>query len=77
MTAQRLDRPDSTGRFGDYGGRFAPETLMSALEELEKAFVDAWDDPEFRAELDRWLTDFVGRPTPLHAAPRLSEELGV
>ncbi|MFO7292070.1 MAG: tryptophan synthase subunit beta [Actinomycetes bacterium] len=77
MTAQKLDRPDATGRFGDFGGRFAPETLMSALDELEKAFIDAWDDVGFRAELDRWLTEYVGRPTPLHAAPRLSEELGV
>ena len=77
MTAQTLDRPDASGRFGDYGGKFAPETLMSALDELEQAFIDAWDDPGFRAELDRWLTEYVGRPTPLHAAPRLSEELGV
>jgi len=77
MTAQRLDRPDASGRFGDYGGKFAPETLMSALDELEQAFIDAWDDPGFQAELDRWLTEYVGRPTPLHAAPRLSEELGV
>lgn len=77
MNAQKLDRPDATGRFGDFGGRFAPETLMSALDELEKAFIDAWDDAGFRAELDRWLTEYVGRPTPLHAAPRLSEELGV
>nr|MBO2500875.1 tryptophan synthase subunit beta [Acidimicrobiia bacterium] len=77
MNAQKLDRPDATGRFGDFGGRFAPETLMSALDELEKAFIDAWDDVGFRAELDRWLTEYVGRPTPLHAAPRLSEELGV
>src|SRR5690606_27047273 len=77
MTAQKLDGPDATGRFGDFGGRFAPETLMSARDELEKAFIDAWDDVGFRAELDPWLTEYVGRPTPLHAAPRLSEELGV
>ncbi|HEX2154332.1 MAG TPA: tryptophan synthase subunit beta [Acidimicrobiia bacterium] len=77
MTAPRLDRPDGAGRFGDYGGRFAPETLMGALSELETAFVDAWGDPSFRGEVDRWLTDFVGRPTPLHRAPRLSDELGV
>ncbi len=77
MTQTRLDRPDAAGRFGDYGGRFAPETLMGALDELESSFVDAWADPGFRAELDAWLTGYVGRPTPLHAAPRLSEELGV
>ncbi len=76
MTATRLDRPDAAGRFGGFGGRFAPETLMGALDELEAAFVSAWDDPGFRAELDRWLKDYVGRPTPLHAAPRLSGEVG-
>ena len=77
MTQLRLDRPDSAGRFGDYGGRFAPETLMGALDELETAFIDAWDDPAFRGELDRWLAEFVGRPTPLHPARRLSDELSV
>lgn len=73
----RLERPDSAGRFGDYGGRFAPETLMGALGEVEAAFVEAWADPDFRGELSRWLTEFVGRPTPLHLAGRLSDELGV
>jgi tryptophan synthase beta chain len=76
MTATRLDRPDAAGRFGGFGGRFAPETLMGALDELEGAFVSAWEDPQFRSELDRWLRDYVGRPTPLHAAPRLSEVVG-
>ncbi|CAN5849221.1 tryptophan synthase subunit beta [soil metagenome] len=76
-TGSKVERPDSAGRFGAYGGRFAPETLMGALEELEGAFVEAWDDPAFRSELDRWLRDFVGRPTPVHHAPRLSRELGV
>lgn len=74
---RKLDRPDAAGRFGEYGGRFAPETLMGALDELESAFEDAWDDPDFRSELARWLREFVGRPTPLHRAPRLSDELGV
>jgi len=50
---------------------------MGALDELETAFIDAWDDPAFRAELDRWLAEFVGRPTPLHPARRLSDELSV
>lgn len=77
MTTSRLDRPDSAGRFGDYGGRFAPETLMGALTELEEAFAAAWADPDFRSDLDAWLAGYVGRPTPLHRAPRLSEELGV
>jgi tryptophan synthase beta chain len=76
MTSPRLDRPDAAGRFGAYGGRFAPETLMGALDELEAAFVEAWDDSGFRLDLDRWLRDFVGRPTPLHRAPRLSDEVG-
>jgi tryptophan synthase beta chain len=77
MTTSRLDRPDSAGRFGDYGGRFAPETLMGALTELEEAFTAAWADPGFRSDVDGWLTGYVGRPTPLHRAPRLSEELGI
>jgi tryptophan synthase beta chain len=72
-----LARPDEAGRFGDYGGRFAPETLMPALSELEKEFEAAWNDPAFRAEFERWLTDFVGRPTPLQTAGRLSADLGV
>jgi tryptophan synthase beta chain len=73
----RLDRPDDRGRFGAYGGAFAPETLMPALKELEKAFVDAWADPSFRARLDGLLASFVGRPTPVFHAGRLSEELGI
>ena len=77
MTSPRLDRPDDAGRFGAYGGRFAPETLMGPLDDLEAAFVEAWDDTGFRLELEKWLTDFVGRPTPLHRAPRLSDEIGV
>src|SRR5690606_14674815 len=77
MTTPRLDRPDAAGRFGDYGGRFAPETLMGALTELAEAVAAAWEDPAFRSELDDWRTGYVGRPTPLHRAPRLSEELGV
>jgi tryptophan synthase beta chain len=72
-----LARPDEAGRFGDYGGRFAPETLMPALAELEEEFESAWSDPAFRAELDRWLADFVGRPTPLQTASRLSSDLGI
>jgi tryptophan synthase beta chain len=72
-----LARPDQAGRFGDYGGRFAPETLMPALSELEKEFESAWSDPAFRAEFERWLADFVGRPTPLQTAGRLSADLGV
>ncbi len=72
-----LERPDDRGRFGEFGGRFAPETLMPALEELEKAFESAWSDRAFRDELDRLLRDFVGRPTPIFEAQRLSARLGV
>jgi tryptophan synthase beta chain len=64
------------GRFGDYGGRYVPETLMAALEELETAYEDAKRDPIFRAELDALLRDYAGRPTPLYFAQRLTERLG-
>ena len=76
-TGMRLDRPDSRGRFGEFGGTFAPETLMPALAELAKAFDEAWSDESFVAEYRTLLADFVGRPTPLHRADRLSERLGV
>jgi tryptophan synthase beta chain len=72
-----LDRPDERGRFGEFGGRFAPETLMPALSELERAFEAALADPAFRARKDVLMRDFVGRPTPLYHAARLSEALGV
>jgi len=64
------------GRFGLYGGRYVPETLMAALEELEAAYAAAQADPAFRAELDHLLRHYVGRPTPLYFAKRLSETLG-
>ncbi|MCU1313134.1 MAG: trpB [Acidobacteriaceae bacterium] len=64
------------GRFGDYGGRYVPETLMAALEELETAYEQARRDPIFRAELDALLRDYAGRPTPLYFANRLTERLG-
>ena len=69
-------RPDAQGHFGPYGGRFVPETLMEPLRELEAAYAEARRDPAFRAELARLLRDFVGRPTPLTFAGRLSERLG-
>ena len=77
MKAVRLDRPDERGRFGEYGGMFAPETLMPALEELADGFADAWADPDFTAGFSGLLGDYAGRPTPLHGADRLSEEIGV
>src|SRR5580658_5719483 len=64
------------GRFGAYGGRYVPETLMAALEELEHAYAQAQADPLFHAELDSLLTDYAGRPTPLYLASRLTEQLG-
>ena len=72
-----MTEPDDRGRFGDYGGRFAPETLMPALDELEQAFREAWGDQAFRAELDLLLEHYVGRPTPMYHAERLSEQLGI
>jgi len=63
-------------RFGPYGGQYVPETLMPALAELEVAWVAARDDPAFRAELERLLRDYAGRPTPLYLAERLSEAAG-
>ena len=65
-----------TGRFGVYGGRYVPETLMAALEELEAAYAEAQADAAFRAELDDLLHNYCGRPTPLYFAKRLSEQLG-
>lgn len=72
-----LADPGPTGRFGEFGGRFVPETLVPACQELEAAFRSAWDDPAFRGELDRLLRDYAGRPSPLTECERLSEELGV
>jgi tryptophan synthase beta chain len=64
--------PDQRGRFGDYGGRFVPETLIPALDELTAEYAKARVDPEFQRELDYYLRDYVGRPTPLYHAERLS-----
>jgi tryptophan synthase beta chain len=63
-------------RFGPYGGQYVPETLMPALAELEQAWLDAWSDPAFRIELDGLLRDYVGRPSPLYEAKRLSQVVG-
>jgi tryptophan synthase beta chain len=72
-----LGEPGESGRFGDFGGRFVPETLVPACEDLEKAFRAAWGDPAFRRELDALLRDYAGRPSPLTECHRLSDELGV
>ena len=66
----------ASSRFGAYGGRYVPETLMAPLEELERAYLEAKEDPAFHSELDRLLRDYAGRPTPLFYARRLSERLG-
>jgi tryptophan synthase beta chain len=68
--------PDVHGRFGPYGGRYVPETLVGPLEELEQAYAEARRDPKFQSELDSLLRNFAGRPTPLQFASRLSEHLG-
>jgi tryptophan synthase beta chain len=68
--------PDAHGHFGPYGGRFVPETLMSALLDLEREYQIARKDPAFQKELDYLLREFVGRPTPLYFAERLTQELG-
>ena len=68
--------PDARGYYGAYGGRFVPETLMAPIEELRQAYFEARSDEHFRATLARLLRDYVGRPTPLYEARRLSETLG-
>ena len=74
MTTTTL--PDSLGHFGPYGGRFVPETLMVALNELTVAFTEAMDDETFRVELDQLLRNYVGRPTALYFAEHLTRKLG-
>jgi tryptophan synthase beta chain len=68
--------PDQRGRFGDFGGRFVAETLMPLVLEVEAAYAAAKADPAFQAELDRYLKDYVGRPSPLWFAERLTARLG-
>ncbi len=73
MTASVISRPDRLGRFGVFGGKYVPETLMSALQELELAAQKYQQDEEFQKELEGYLRDYVGRPTPLYFAERLTE----
>jgi tryptophan synthase beta chain len=75
-TEEIAGKAAKAGRFGAYGGRYVPETLMAALEELEAAYEAAKQDPAFHAELHSLLADFAGRPTPLFYASRLTEKLG-
>src|SRR3981081_3960778 len=67
---------ETVHRFGAFGGRYVPETLIPALDELDAAFDDAMRDKEFVGELDRLLKEYVGRPSPPSTAPRVSEEVG-
>ena len=76
MTTATQTWPDAKGRFGPYGGRYVPETLVAPLEELERAYEEARKDPSFQKELDFLLKNFAGRPTPLQFASRLTEHLG-
>jgi tryptophan synthase beta chain len=69
--------PGADGRFGEFGGRFVPETLIPACQELEAAFVDAWADPLFRKELDEVLHEYAGRPSMITECHNLSEQLGI
>jgi len=76
LTLPDFPLPDARGRFGPYGGRYVPETLIPALEKVEAAYREAKEDPAFLAELEYYLREFAGRPTPLFHARRLSEHWG-
>jgi tryptophan synthase beta chain len=81
MSGHRVERPVAPatgieGRFGPYGGRYVPEVLIAALDELTEAWTEARADPGFRSELEALLRDYVGRPTALYLAARLSERVG-
>jgi tryptophan synthase beta chain len=76
LEAIRRRDPDARGYFGEFGGRFVPETLVEPVEALERAYMAARDDAAFRAELDRLLKHYVGRPTPVYEAARLSAMCG-
>ena len=76
MTVQTRRDPDARGYFGEFGGRFVPETLVEPIEELERAYFAVRDDDGFLAELERLLKQYVGRPTPVYPATRLTEAAG-
>ncbi len=80
MTIQQLNSfrtgPDERGHFGLYGGRFVAETLMPLILDLERSYAEAKNDPAFQADMNRYLADYVGRPTPLYFAERLTAHLG-
>ena len=77
MAPSLMGTPGADGYFGEFGGRFLPESLVPACLELEAAFREAWADPAFHAQLDAELRDYAGRPSPTTECPRLSEQLGV
>ena len=72
----KQDLPDELGRYGNYGGRFVPETLMPAIHELEIAYKESQTDENFQSELSSLLNNFVGRPTDLYFAKNLTQKLG-
>ena len=72
----RYQQPDERGHFGQFGGRYVAETLMPALLELEQAYNEAMADPSFLEEFDYYLKQYVGRPSPLYFAERLTEQCG-
>ena len=76
-TRSLMGEPDDSGRFGEFGGRFVPETLVPACQELERAFHEAWNDPVWREELASVLRDYAGRPSGLTECHRLGEQLGL
>jgi len=76
-TPSIMSQPSASGRFGEFGGRFVPETLVPACQELEAAFVEAWADPIFRAELDSILKEYAGRPSILTECHQLGRKLGI
>ena len=76
VVENRTSLPDEQGHFGDFGGKFVPETLMAALEELETAYVAVREDPDFQAKLGHLLRSYVGRPTPVYFAENLTRHCG-
>jgi len=76
MSSTKIEMPDAGGHFGAFGGQFVPETLMPALEELTRAYSEARQDPAFDEELRYYLKHYVGRPSPLYFAERLTRRLG-
>ncbi len=76
INLENYDLPDSQGHYGRYGGKFVPETLVPVLRELEDVYREAKTDPEFKKQMDSYMRDYVGRPSPLYFAERLTETIG-